>query len=305
MGIEDARRHASKQLGLLSREDLARFGIRDRTSIGRLRKAGELERLWPGVWRVGGAAQPPRQRWLGALLWAGDGVLSHQTAAHHHGLIGVEDPRIHLTVARRGASAPTDLCVHTVGKPLPRTAVVRVGRLKLTTVQRTLLDLAVTLDEAALQAVVEEAWHRGKLDPSALLAQLRGRRRKGSRKLRRLLRGALRRQRPLESPLEVLLWRALRDVGFRRPKVQVEVPDAWGHLNRADFVYERERVVIEALGWEWHRDRFEEDAERTTRLVASGYRVLPVTWRMMKEKPELVVGWVGTALRRGRQQKAR
>lgn len=304
MDLKAVQRYAARQFGVLTREDLEKFGITNRTAIHRLVHGGHLERLHPGVWRIRGASATDQQRWLAALRWAGDGILSHQSAARFHGLAGVEETDVHVTSDRQGVKACAGVAMHLIRRHLPRSAVTQVGPLRFTSVPRTLLDLAAVLDEERLQMAVESAWHARRIDPSALLAQLKLRRRRGSRKLRRLLRGAVRRGRAMESPLEVRVWRALRVAKLRRPQVQVELPDAWGFTNRADFVFAKERVVVEALGWEWHRDKFEEDAERTMRLVASGYAVIPVTWRMMDDKPELVLAWIGTALTNGRLRRA-
>lgn len=301
--MEKARRYAAKQLGLLARADLERFELSERWRIQQLCRDGELERVLPRVWRIRGSEASEQQQWLAALKWAGGGTLSHATAARYHALDGFKDPSVHITLARRGVVAPPGVVVHEARKRLPASAVIQRGPLRFTSVERTLLDLAAEAGEAPLQMAVESAWRERKIDPAVLLAQLKLRRRKGSRKVRRLLRGAIRRGRPLESPLEVIVWRALRAARLPRPQVQVEVPDAWGYTNRADFVFQRERVIVEALGWEWHRERFEEDAERTARLVASGYVVLPVTWRMMKEKPELALAWIATALTNGKPRR--
>jgi very-short-patch-repair endonuclease len=67
-----------------------------------------------------------------------------------------------------------------------------------------------------------------------------------------------------------------------------------------DFLWERERVVVEVDGFRAHgtRLRFETDRERDTALVAAGYRVLRFTWRQLVEQPEVVAARLAVVLAR-------
>ena len=65
-----------------------------------------------------------------------------------------------------------------------------------------------------------------------------------------------------------------------------------------DFVFERQRVVVETDSWQWHRGRaaFERDHEREAALAAAGYRTLRFTNRQIEREPTSVVRALTSAL---------
>lgn len=67
-----------------------------------------------------------------------------------------------------------------------------------------------------------------------------------------------------------------------------------------DFLWERERLVVEVDGWAWHssRNRFENDRQRDAALAAAGYTVLRITWRRIKDEPLAVVAQIAFMLGR-------
>jgi very-short-patch-repair endonuclease len=52
-----------------------------------------------------------------------------------------------------------------------------------------------------------------------------------------------------------------------------------------DFLWRRERLIVEVDGWESHgtRSAFEEDRARDARLRLLGFNVLRFTWRQLEE----------------------
>ena len=103
-----------------------------------------------------------------ALLYAGlDCALSHTTAAWHWGLLTAEPTLIHL-------SGPGDRkSIRGVRIHHPRHLdAIRHNDLPVTTVPRTLLDLAATLPFADIRRALAEADFRGLLDLGALTATL-------------------------------------------------------------------------------------------------------------------------------------
>ena len=65
-----------------------------------------------------------------------------------------------------------------------------------------------------------------------------------------------------------------------------------------DAYWPQERLVVEADGYEFHRDRvaFENDRARDASLVALGFRVIRVTWRQLDDEPFVVIGRIAQAL---------
>jgi very-short-patch-repair endonuclease len=65
-----------------------------------------------------------------------------------------------------------------------------------------------------------------------------------------------------------------------------------------DFLWRAERLVVEVDGFAFHssRSRFESDRLRDAQLVATGIRVLRVTWRQIVETPEALLVRVAQSL---------
>jgi very-short-patch-repair endonuclease len=80
-----------------------------------------------------------------------------------------------------------------------------------------------------------------------------------------------------------------------QPEVNVKV-DRF----EVDFLWRRDRLIVEVDGWESHRTRsaFEEDRKRDARLKELGYEVLRFTWRQMEEEARRVAATIRKLLRR-------
>lgn len=68
---------------------------------------------------------------------------------------------------------------------------------------------------------------------------------------------------------------------------------------RVDFHFPGTRVVVEALGYRWHRSgaQMAIDLSRANALVLAGYLPLQFTYSQIVEQPEMVVETVRTALK--------
>jgi len=113
-------------------------------------------------------------------------------------------------------------------------------------------------------------------------------------------------RRPLEesvrfdSFLEAGFYRLLEHQGLPLPTTQQVIRDPLGRaITRADFAYERERVVILTDGRAFHAQdavQVVEDLGRRNDLVHQGYCLLEFTYRDVMEEPETVVEAVRRAL---------
>jgi very-short-patch-repair endonuclease len=171
----------------------------------------------------------------------------------------------------------------------------RIERLRVTSPARTIFDLAAECSAAELETVYAEAERRHGVARSALADQLeRNRGRPGAGALRALLE---RSERPAltRSKAERKLLALLRHSGCPSPAANQRVA-----RYEVDLLWERQRLVVEFDGFEFHSDRgaFERDRRRDAELQARGYRVIRVTWRQLIDDPEAVVDRIRRTLAR-------
>jgi hypothetical protein len=158
MGLDHAiRTLAASQHGLISRQQLRVTGaIRDdvRQRIG----AGNLQRISPRVFRIGGSPDTAAQRALAAVLDLGaEAALSHTSAAAWWQLPGFGlDPR-HTTRLRQGRVRASH--ISTVHQPLLLTPdqVTTLQAVPVTTPARTIFDLAAREHPKRVERVLDFA----------------------------------------------------------------------------------------------------------------------------------------------------
>jgi hypothetical protein len=167
--------------------------------------------------------------------------------------------------------------------------VTTVDGIPVTTIARTVADLADVLPERAVERVLEQGAVMEVLDGRALEDQVRRHRRGAC--LRQLL-GRGRIDAPTESDLEELFLVLCRTAGLPEPERQVYLdPDDGGPMVRADFLWREQGLIIETDSARFHgtRSSFESDRRRDQRLILAGWRVIRVTWRQITERPHEVV----------------
>ena len=151
----------------------------------------------------------------------------------------------------------------------------------MTSVTRTLLDLAAVLPAHQVERAANEVEIRGHPDRLSL-ADLVARypRRQGIRTIKALLEIG---PAPTQSELEALFLTFIRGQGLPDPIVNVLV---LGH--QCDFVWPDHRVMVELDGHAFHRTKaaFERDRARDRALQVAGWYVIRVTWRQLHEEPE-------------------
>jgi len=260
---ERIARVASRQGGTIARWQLLRLGlsatqIRDRIRSGRLRV------IYRGVYAVGHDAIPVRGRLFAALLVAGpDSGLSHTTASGLHKLVPSMPPFVEVSVTgRRAPRNRRDLTFHAV-----RTLEITTKHgLRVTTVARTLQDLAAARPEAEVRKALNQALvHR--LVTADEIARRSG---PGAAVLQRLTRTAA----PTRSGLERRFLAALRASAV--PEPIKEHP-----LGRyvADFYWPDHGLVVETDGWHTHGGpiAFVDDRIRDAELAVRDLVVIRVS----------------------------
>ena len=221
-------------------------------------------------------------RIAGVLAIGPGAVLSHRAAAAHRGLRPYSGVEITLERPRRRR---TGIRVHQL--QLLRDEVTVLRGIPVTTVPRTLFDLAAVLPRSEVERAIKEAEIQQLTDHLSLPDLLtRYPRREGVAMIRTILReGAV----LTRSELEVRFLSFLRTTGLPPPEV-----NAWlllaGRWIECDCVWRDRRVIVELDGRAAHDTAraFESDRARDRMVMAFGWRVVRVTWRQLHHEPQAV-----------------
>lgn len=213
---------------------------------------------------------------MAAVLACGPGAaLSHLSAADLSGLLAT-DSRIAVTVLRtRGG--PPELEVHTSRCLLPEDIVQRSG-IRVTSVPRTLLDIAAVVSQRKLARAVDRAERMGLFDLTAMdHLLLRARGHHGAAALRKAISDW--RPRRTRSELEDRFQELLEASALRSPFFNVLL-EGENDVHEVDAVWPACRLVIQLDGFAYHRTRRdrERDAATDADLELVGYRVMRLTW---------------------------
>lgn len=148
---------AEVQAGAISRAQILELGG-SHSTVTRRARDGRLRTELPGVYVVAGApASVEQRRWI-ALLAAGPGaVLSFETAARIHGVSTVPalGPTV-VTVRPSGWQRLPGVTVHQLNDLAPD-HVTEVDGLPVTTIERTIVDLAAVWRRGRVRMAVEDA----------------------------------------------------------------------------------------------------------------------------------------------------
>jgi hypothetical protein len=271
---------AARQFNRISRRQLLELGVGDNTIWRRVR-AGRYVPVEEGVFGIAPVlAHDEWGRWAGAVLTAPGSVLSHTSCAAANGFWTLRRP--FETITRPGSGGP---CRHG-GVRVYRSSTLEgdCGELRgipVTTVPRTLLDLAATASDRALAWMVREAVRLERTSLSELgeaLGRYRGRR--GSRRLALTL--ARYSGLPLErarSGAEVRALEILRDAGRPLPRLNFRIAG-----EEADLSWPSERLIVEIDGGPFHLD-VGEDARKEAAWKSAGWDVRRLPSDAVYERP--------------------
>jgi very-short-patch-repair endonuclease len=278
---------ACRQHALVTTMQMVEHGYSARQVYGAAR-SGLIIRVRPHVYRIAGAPVTWEQAFLAAVLSVGRGaVLSHTTAAalwqlrhsdrDHAGLHLMSEHRIQAN----GVTAHQTV--------LPPWARAVFSAIPVTTVERTIIDLAGTLSPTQLGQCVDDAMRRGLLRLERLrqqAAQVAPAHRRPIEPVRRILADRIPGYRPDDSDFETRMNRMWDRLGLPHAERQfpVTVDGTTYRLDRA--------IVAEKIGTEWDSYRYHNatsdrdyDSNRRARLVGAGWLIVPVT---ANTEPELV-----------------
>ena len=165
---------------------------------------------------------------------------------------------------------------------------------------RTLIDLAGLVNPVALTTALDGAIRDGLTDEDHLLrriVELRGRGRHGLPKLVDVISGS-EITRGGQSWLEREFLAVSSRAGLPRPLTQQVLSRAKDRLVRVDCRYPDTRVVVELLGYRWHRTReqLRRDIERMNALILDGFLPLQCTTAQLIEEPDWILDAIRIAL---------
>ena len=215
------RRLAAGGHGVVARRQLLESGLSPRVVDGMVAK-GWLVPVHRGVYAVGHARLTTRGIWTAAVLACGPAaLLSHRSAAALHG-IGADSSTVTDVLAARSGRRHERVLIHRTRSIHPGDRTVRDG-IPVTSVARTLLDLADVVDSRRLERALEEADRLRLLDARQLgrvLERANGRRQR--KRLASLL-AAVRPAPHTRSELERRFIDVIRAAGLPRPLVNATV----------------------------------------------------------------------------------
>ncbi len=238
---------------------------------------------------------------MAAVLSAGQGALvSGTTAAFLWGVPGFGPRPVHVSRPHGAKHRRSPLAIVHHSRFLPAHHGQRREGIPVTSVARTVFDLAAQVHPARAERVLDNALHHRLValeELRAVAIELFEHGRKGTVLMRELLEARGAGYIPVASGLEARFLALLVSAHIEMPERQVELGGA-GWVGRVDFYYRRLRLVVEIDGKAFHSSKLdrEHDARRDAALRATGFEVLRIEEDLLREQPEEVIARVRAAL---------
>jgi predicted transcriptional regulator of viral defense system len=265
---------------------------------------GTLYRLHRGVY----ALVPPHQlkpegHWIAAVLACGPGaVLSHRSAASVHGLRASNRSRIDVAIPAGSGRGRRNKRIDThSGTTL--TAADRIERqgIPITSVARTILDLAAVTGSRSTELAIERATQLDKFDLRQLEDVMhRNPNHRGTGIVKQILTDLKPHSTATDSPLAERFHALIRSRGIKEPLTEQYLTLPTGDTFRVDFMWPDERVVVETDGRDTHLtpQAFQRDRTRDQLLSAHGWRPLRFTHPDVRDRSDHTVATVLALLNR-------
>jgi predicted transcriptional regulator of viral defense system len=289
--------HAAAQHGVVAFGDLLDLGFSS-DQIQRMADAHRLHRVHRGVYTVGHPLLSARGHWMAAVLARGpDALVSHRSGAALTGVRRTSITYVEVTVP--SPRAPIDGVRTYVNRRLAPQDRDEIDGIPCTSLARTLLDLAAILPRRDVERACDEAETQELFDLRAIedvLARSRGCR--GSATLRAVLDEHRIGTTLTRRGLEEQTLRLLDGAAIPRAEVNMRVYCRPGVMPEVDFLWRRERLILETDGNRFHRTprQIARDRRKEAELVRAGYRVLRASSAQVEHEPQSVVLMVRAAL---------
>ncbi len=265
---------AAKQHGVITLHQLERCGLGPGAIQVRI-AAQRLQRLWRGVYAFGHRELRPEGRLLAAVLACGAGAaLSCRSASGRWGMLATARGAIDVTVATRGGRPRRPgIDLHCVRRLDERDLTVLDG-IPITTPARTLVDLSAVVPNRRLEKAFEQAHVLQLIAPGAIEEALDRAVGRKTAALRRLLAAESSVPTLTRSELEEAFLELCRRGGLPDPEV-----NAYLHGYEVDFLWRRQRRVVELDGYAFHSGRraFGRDRRKDIDLELAGFPVTRFT----------------------------
>ena len=280
---------ARRQHGTFHRSQVLELGGTAAMIDHRLSSGGWLK-LVPGVYAL--AAQPFtwRRQVKAAQLSVRGAAVSHRAAAVLHGVDGFRPGAIDLTAPPDAAGRSRLAEVHR-RKSFPTTVV---DGIVVTTLARTLVDLAAQLEPARYEATFDDLLVGRAVRLDQVVAEyerVAPDRPRGSGLVAQVLRARSDGEAPAANELERALDGVMRDP--RLPPSHRQAPAPWWPEgpHRVDRLIPSWRRIVEADGRRWHtRERdFERDRQRDHLAQRHGFEVTRFTYGQLVSSPDYAV----------------
>lgn len=270
---------AADQAGAVSRAQMLQRGASSSTITRRLQD-GRLLPALPGVYVVAGAPPSIAQRWwIGLLATSLDAVLSFETAARIHGIstVSADGPTV-LTVRHSGWQRLPEVVVHQINDLSPAHVTEHEG-LPVTTIPRTLVDLAAIWRRGRLRMAVEDAVAAKRTtdaDIGRCLRSVARRGKPGVRNLTAVLDDRGPGTAPPASQLERDFFDLVRRSALPEPRRQYPLPRRDGVRNLSDAAWPEVKLIVEVDGRRWHQRLADmrRDRDRDMQAAAAGWQVV-------------------------------
>lgn len=301
---------AERQHGVVGRGQLEGLGFPP-DAIRRKVSSGRLHPVHAGVYAVGHRARSQHAGWMAAVLACtpsssqrervaaglasfaadlaatGRVALGHRSAAALWGIRRYSGTWIDVTVPTKSRSQRP---IRRHFSRLPSDEITVLDGIPVTTVPRTIFDLAATSRDEEVESMLREAEYR-RLDDHLSLPHLLARypRRRGAPAIRAALLRLRESPGRVEGSLEERFLPFLDRHRLLRPNF-----NAWleieGERYRVDCLWPEVREIVELDGWDGHgtRSAFRSDRGRDRRLRSHGYGVTRLTWSQLEDEPEQI-----------------
>jgi very-short-patch-repair endonuclease len=250
-----------------------------------------MQHMHRGVYLIGAAPPTEMARARAAVFACRAGaVVSHRSAAELFGLLPETGGEVDVTVVGRNPGLHPGIRLHRP-RAIARHDVTSVRRIPVTSIPRTIADLAATERPNDVESAFQEALYRKIVTDRQLAAIIeREPRRRGAWVIRALLGDP----RMTRSKKERALLRLIDAAQLPRPLTNVRV-----HGYLLDAFWPNANLAVEFDGWDGHGHRlaFEHNRKRDQVLLAHGIRTMRVTGRHFEDEPVAVAARIAQSLR--------
>jgi very-short-patch-repair endonuclease/predicted transcriptional regulator of viral defense system len=284
---------AAEQHGVVALWQLYGLGL-PRGWIEHKLRAGRLHPVYRGVYAVGYPGRSALGGTMAAVLACGrEAKLSHWSAVRHWGLLQTNRAVVDV-VASGNRPGPKGIHVHRC-KLMPDEWTRRDG-IPVTTIPRTLLDIAPSANQRQLRRATNAAARLGWLNARVindLLARHRGR--AGIAAFRAAIAAVSPETRRTRSDLEDYFLQTCRRYSLPTPIVNATIEGF-----EVDFYFPGTSLIVELDSYEYHRTphEFDYDRRRDAHLKKKRYEVLRVSEMWLDSDPGGVADTVRELLRR-------